>query len=365
MLKKLLNIIYGAIFGIANVIPGVSGGTMMVVFGVYDKLIEVLSFKLSAIKKNIVFLVFFGIGAVAGILGFSFVITWLFENYNVAVNMFFMGLIAGSIPLIVKTATAKEKFKPYCLIAFIPALALVVGLTVLDNMTGDNFSTELTPVSGGYTITVSNNGGYDMKSNWQLTVQGELTDADPINCEVKKIGGGKTTFTGIDGTEIKAGGSINVGILTSAQIDADSISLSYTYKMNVLLFLTLLCGAALAAVAMIIPGVSGSFVMVLLGIYSTIIGAVKSLDVLILIPTAIGVVIGVVFGAKLISALMKKYSLIVYSAILGLVAGSFYAVLPNGIGLNTQTFIGVVAFIVGGIVSLLCGKYAPAEETAA
>ncbi len=72
----------------------------------YDKVVDVLTLKLSAIKKNIRFIVFFGIGAVIGILGFSFVITWLFDdNFPVATNMFFMGLIIGSIPLIYRNMT--------------------------------------------------------------------------------------------------------------------------------------------------------------------------------------------------------------------------------------------------------------------
>ena len=48
MISHLLNIVYGIVFGVANVIPGVSGGTMMVVFGVYDKVVDVLTLKLSA-----------------------------------------------------------------------------------------------------------------------------------------------------------------------------------------------------------------------------------------------------------------------------------------------------------------------------
>ena len=98
MISHLLNIVYGIVFGVANIIPGVSGGTMMVVFGVYDKVVDVLTLKLSAIKKNIRFIVFFGIGAVIGILGFSFVITWLFDNFPVATKMYCMALILGSIP---------------------------------------------------------------------------------------------------------------------------------------------------------------------------------------------------------------------------------------------------------------------------
>lgn len=86
MLNHLLNVLYGVVFGVANIIPGVSGGTMMVVFGIYDKLVDVLSFKLSKLKKNILFLICFGIGAAGGIVGFSFVITWLFDNAPVATN---------------------------------------------------------------------------------------------------------------------------------------------------------------------------------------------------------------------------------------------------------------------------------------
>ena len=45
MISHLLNIVYGIVFGVANIIPGVSGGTMMVVFGVYDKVVDVLTLK--------------------------------------------------------------------------------------------------------------------------------------------------------------------------------------------------------------------------------------------------------------------------------------------------------------------------------
>ena len=115
MISHLLNIVYGIVFGVANVIPGVSGGTMMVVFGVYDKVVDVLTLKLSAIKKNIRFIVFFGIGAVIGILGFSFVITWLFDNFPVATNMFFMGLIIGSIPEYDRRRQKNHAEMPFCI----------------------------------------------------------------------------------------------------------------------------------------------------------------------------------------------------------------------------------------------------------
>ena len=117
-MQNILAILYGIVFGIANVIPGVSGGTMLVVFGCYDKVCGALTLNLKEIKKNIVFLVFFGIGAVLGIVGFAFVITWLFTNFPTQTNMFFMGLIIGSVPLIIRNATVKDKFRPMCIFAF-------------------------------------------------------------------------------------------------------------------------------------------------------------------------------------------------------------------------------------------------------
>ncbi len=113
---------------------------------------------------------------------------------------------------------------------------------------------------------------------------------------------------------------------------------------------------------MIIPGVSGSFIMVLLGTYATVINAVKEFNFAVLIPTAIGVLLGLIFGAKLIRLLLKKHRLIVFSAILGLCAGSLYAILPKGFGLNLDTLIGVFTLLAGGAVSFFVGRNTKAEE---
>ena len=344
MISHLLNIVYGIVFGVANVIPGVSGGTMMVVFGVHDKVVDVLTLKLSAIKKNIRFIVFFGIGAVIGILGFSFVITWLFDNFPVATNMFFMGLIIGSIPLIYRNMTVGgRKITPKCLFAFIPALALVVGMTYINKLPqNESFTVNAVHNATDCTVTITNNGSYDIKSNWQLKVNGKV-EGELTGCVVKKSSADTTVLTGTENSAIAKGESITLTLPDSTDIDS-------------------MLGVTVAAVAMIIPGVSGSFVMVLLGLYTTVIGAIKSLDFMILIPTAIGVFIGIVFGAKLISALMKRYSLLVYSAIMGLVIGSLYAVFPDGFGFNLETLAGVAALIVGGAIAVLVGKNTEVEQ---
>ncbi len=376
MLSHLLHIFYGLVFGIANIIPGVSGGTMLVVFGCYDKVCGALSMNLKEIKKNIVFLIFFGIGAVLGIVGFSFIITWLFENYPVATNMFFMGLIVGSVPLILRFATVKEKFKPVCIVPFIIGIALVIGLCIAENGTTDPYSFTVTPSGNATSITIVNNSGREV-SSWQLELQGveesndfsldtKLDGADfdtayPTIDKIKGLFGMKipalapNVIKNTEGSVIPPNGSYTFtynGTIT--EVDLDGLNVSY--KMDVLFFLTMMGSLFVAAIAMIIPGVSGSFVMVTLGVYSTIIAAIKNFDIAIIIPCAIGAVIGLVLGARIITMLMKKYSLMVYSVILGLVAGSLYAILPQGFGFNIQTLIGVFAFIAGGALAFITGR---------
>ncbi|MBQ8614397.1 MAG: DUF368 domain-containing protein, partial [Ruminiclostridium sp.] len=142
----------------------------------------------------------------------------------------------------------------------------------------------------------------------------------------------------------------------ASNLSPETYELSVSYKMDVKFFVTMMAALFIAAIAMIIPGVSGSFVMLTLGVYSTIIGAVKDLDFAIILPCAIGAVIGLVVGARLITWLMKKYSLMTYSAILGLVAGSIYVIFPVGFGLNLATLAGFVCLAVGAFVAVIVGK---------
>jgi len=277
-MQYVLAVLYGLVFGIANIIPGVSGGTMLVVFGCYDKVCGALSLNLKEIKKNIVFLIFFGIGAVAGLLGFAVVIKWLFGNFPTETYMFFMGLIAGSVPLILRNATSRgEKFSPLCGVIMVLAAALVIYLSVLEKS----------------------------------------------------------------------------GVVASAA-NAEGIGA----------FALFLIAGFVAAVAMIIPGVSGSFIMMLLGTYETVISSIHihSLNFAVIIPTAIGVIAGLVLGARLITFLMKKFRLWVFAAILGLVAGSLYAILPAGFGLNIDTLIGVVALALGFMIAFIVGKHTEVER---
>lgn len=279
-LEYLKYFVCGIVFGTANVIPGVSGGTMLVVFGVFDRLTEAISgFK--KLISNLGFLITFALGAGAGILLSAKVIGSMFTAYAIQTNMFFIGLILGGIPLITKLGTSEKKIKPMCIFPFILAMAVVVGLTVLEKL-------------DVFTMAAENVDGFDAVFSLKM-----------IGC------------------------------------------------------------AAIAAVTMIIPGISGSFMMMLLGVYETIIGALNTMNFYVLIPFAVGAVIGIIFGAKLISLLIKRNKLMVYSAIMGMVVGSVYAILPDGFGLNLQTGYGFAFLLMGVLASVLVDKFGGSEGESA
>lgn len=266
----------GVVFGIANVIPGVSGGTMLVVFGLFDRLTEAIS-GIKKIFSNFAFLITFALGAGTGILLSAKVIGSMFEIYAIQTNMFFIGLILGGIPLIIRLGTAEKKVKPMCIVPFVVSMGVVITLTVLKKQ-------------NVFTMTAENITGFDM---------------------------------------------------------------FFSLKMVV-------C-ATVAAVTMIIPGISGSFMMLLLGVLKTIIGALKDMNFYVIVPFAIGALIGIIFGAKLISILIKKNKLMVYSAIMGMVVGSVYAILPDGFGFNLQTGYGFAFMLVGICASVLIDRLGGAE----
>jgi len=281
------NFLAGAVIGVANIIPGVSGGTMMVILNVFDKMLDAIGNFTKAIKKNILYLLPILLGAVAGILAFSKGITFMLENYPMITNFFFIGLILGSIPLVFRSAFQKtggkfevKKIRPFSVVAFL----LMLGM---------------------------------------LIVFAFLSPAE-----------------------------------TSLGINEISI--------DFMLLLQLFFGGILAAVAMIIPGVSGSFVMVLLGMYPIITGALAALlplrmDLFLskILPigavAGIGMVIGLLLGAKLISALIKKFPQETYFGILGLLLGSLLEIFP-GFVLDLQGILAILALVFGAALAAVSGS---------
>lgn len=238
-------ILCGAVIGVANIIPGVSGGTMAVVLNLYDKLIESVSGIRKHFVKSIKFLIPVVLGAGAGIVLLSKVIEVLLDKQYMAVNFFFIGVVIGSIPLhygkMIYTdegQTQKVKVKVSHIISAAIPFLLMAGMAV------------------------------------DMVIVGE--------------GSSDVTIT-----------ALSVGN-----------------------FFILFFSLALAAFCMIIPGLSGSFIMVLIGVYPSIIGAISDFNILLLIPAALGAIVGILGGAKVIDRVITKFPNHSFFAIMGFVIGS-------------------------------------------
>ena len=280
MLESIKLFFVGIILGVANIIPGVSGGTLAVVFNIYDRIIGLISLNIKKIISEWKFILPIGLGMVAGIIGFSKVITFLFENYPMQTNLFFVGIIAGSIPLVLRKINSsiqetqvKKNKKPYVstVISFLVALAVMIVMAFFKDISGS--------------------------------------------------------------------------------------SIIYT-ELSVKLFFTLMISGAVGAVAMIIPGISGSFLMLALGTYATIIGSLSDFNIPLMIPTAIGILLGLLCGAYLVRTLMEKVPAQTYGSILGLVVGSIFTVFPFVLfGNCLQNLSSSVIALVTGILSCAVGFF--------
>ena len=100
MKEWLKDIVKGMVIGVANIIPGVSGGTMAVSMGIYDKLIRSVTHLFSEFKKSIKVIIPVVIGAGVGIVILSAIIQYLLGHFPVQTNFLFIGLIVGGLPVI-------------------------------------------------------------------------------------------------------------------------------------------------------------------------------------------------------------------------------------------------------------------------
>lgn len=266
-MDKILNIIKGMVIGVSNIIPGVSGGTMAVVFGIYDKLISSITNFFKDWKKNFAFLFQIALGAGLGIILFSKLLTYLLDIYPQQTNFFFIGLILGSVPILFKKATEK-KVQPVNIIWLVVTFVLLV---------------------------------------W-MALSGEAEGSSTI--------------------------------LTT---------------LNLKSFISLALAGFVAAATMILPGVSGSFVLLLLGLYDTMLAAVSNFNIPLLFAGGIGALLGLVTMTKVIEAIFNKFPQTAYMAILGLILGSVFAIFP-GFTFGVSGIVSIIACVIGFLVAYIIGK---------
>ena len=292
MKKIIRNFLNGVALGITETIPGVSGGTIAIILGCYGELIETVNHFTENLRKYIKFLLPFLLGVAAGMVTFSSVINYVIKHFSFPTMTFFIGLIAGIIPLVCKKVKEPGRwfnFKEMILI-IIPVLVLLVISTLK-----------------------------------------HLVAAEP----------------------------------------AETIN---HISMPFMLFIFF--AGIVAAAALVIPGVSGSFMLLLFGIYPLVIESVSSLGHLftgvsdaslmpdiakVLLPLVLGIIIGFFSMVRLIEKLLKNHNKTTYLIILGLLLGSVYALLGEPIifqsGVSAPVIIlGIETLLLGGLVSFNLGK---------
>ncbi|WP_300370563.1 DUF368 domain-containing protein [Brachyspira sp.] len=276
--------IKGMAIGIANAIPGVSGGTIAFVLGIYEKLTYAISIlpnaliklKWDEIKESLKVLIPIAFGAAISIVLFLKLINYSFTYYPIPTKIFFVGLILGSFPFITKTV---EEFNFKVFIAFFIGAFIMAIFVYFD-----------------------------------------------INKPV-----GETTYSG-------------------------NFSILYGIKL-------FLCGIA-AAVAMVIPGISGSLLLLILGEYENISNFISSFldtfNLQLLIPLiflGVGVVIGIFTISKLVTVLIQKYKSILFGFVLGIIIVSFLSLWPNITSLSISTLVcTVISMCVGFLVAIAMEK---------
>lgn len=255
-------ILCGFCLGISIFAPGISGSIMAIIMGIYDKLIDITSNPFKSLKQNIKFLFPMGIGAVISLILFVFIFSYLFETYEKAVYMLFVGLIAGNLPMICKEAN-KSEFKWYYLLGAIIAVtvAFVIGIM------SDN-------VSGAKGAAVSDNFIY-------LAV----------------------------------------------------------------------CGAVGGFVSLV-PGMSISMILIIMGVYDKLINSAKSLDIAVIAVVGIAFVLAMVFSSRFIKFIFNKFSGFANFMVLGFLVGSIGGILCS-LPSDGSNIAGIIMLILGLAISLV------------
>jgi len=274
MFEQVKLILKGGIIGVANIIPGVSGGTMAVVLGVYEDLIDAISnFFTNKEKRKLygLFLLKIAFGALVAVMALSWVMDFLLGNYRKLTYLFFIGLIAGSIPAIYNT---HDNMKPNVssVLCFLAGLLLILSVAL--------FFPEV----------------------------------------------------------------------------AQTKDVSFQYKVTTTGLLLLLFGGIIAGGSMIVPGISGSFVLVLLGQYRVVIKAIKEFNLILLGVVAIGAGVGIWGFAKLINLLLKSFPKQTFYFILGLVIASLYPIFPGMPNGMLQSSVGIILTFLGIAIAYRLGK---------
>jgi len=150
--QVILNFIKGIFIGIGALLPGLSGGALAAIFGVYEPIINFASNLKQDFKKNIIFFIPIGLGGLSGVLLLSHALSYLLENYLPEVSVFFIGSMLGVFPSLVKQSGLYGRKKYHLVISITVAIMSFILINyMMNSVVGisikDSFLTWI--VSGG------------------------------------------------------------------------------------------------------------------------------------------------------------------------------------------------------------------------
>lgn len=141
-MKFLFQILQGSLVGLGAVLPGISGGVLCVIFGIYKTIMEFLADPFRKLKTHLPKLLPYGIGAVIGFLGIAKLLAFLLEKYEAPSVCVFIGLIVGMLPSLFKEAGEQGRSKASyvsMVTAMVFIFALLITLRVLSVEIAPNF----------------------------------------------------------------------------------------------------------------------------------------------------------------------------------------------------------------------------------
>lgn len=305
-MKFLEHIIIGIIIGISNIVPGVSAGTMFVILGIFKKLIDQVGLCLDEVKTMVKNITKFkekngGIRAV-GIM---------FKNIFMSQKTFLIPIAIGMIFAIYFVAKLFSILNPEQILY---RNYIFLGL-----------------ILGGIPALFK-----ELKKG-----------TDIANIKKRKIS--IYIFMII--------GFAMMFVLYLLKVNGIGLRKIGYEELSITMALPLFLVGAVAAASMVIPGISGSMVVLILGYYELMTVSISKLNMIFIIPFAIGILVGIMAILKLIKYLLDKHYTRTYSCIVGFVIGSLLMVFP-GLPVGVMGYvITIVCIAIGIMLSYMVEKY--------
>ncbi len=340
--------------GSADIIPGVSGGTIALISGIYEHLIGAISYvkpshaldlfrilvpsrrtealeNLSRIHWR--FIIPLGLGIVSGLAIMIQIIPYVLEHYTFETYSAFFGLILFSITVpYKKMEKGVREFVAALLFGILTFF--IVGLSTVENLKTEMVRIEGDKVSTVFESRTDAKGSIEFPASegeFEIYVFDSEGNRKAFPLKVEKASGEKGASSEKESTgdwavhsEVKAVGDLEVLF----RLKQDSIKATFSEQASTSLAYIFLCGA-LAISAMILPGISGAYILVLMGEYKFILESIESRDLIVLGSFAGGLLVGILSIVRVLKYMLEKHHSLTMAALTGIMIGSLRKIWPG------------------------------------